>query len=184
LTDSTGSVTVSYTYDSFGNLIDSTGTSDNTYGFTGEQQFEEADNLVFLRARYYDPKIGRFISRDPILEPTQRGGYIGWPLLYLISRPQSLHPYVYANNNPIMYKDPSGLIGHTSGCVLYTACCLFSCDTYACFAQGVCMIAGNNSWSNCVRDCLLHRYQCNQSFVESNAEHVYCYAVCTAKSLF
>ncbi len=37
LTDSTGSVTVSYTYDSFGSLIASTGTSANAYGFTGEQ---------------------------------------------------------------------------------------------------------------------------------------------------
>jgi len=73
-----GSVTVSYTYDSFGNLIDSTGTSDNTYSFTGEQQFGEADNLVLLRARYYDPRVGRFISRDPILEPVRLESNFVW----------------------------------------------------------------------------------------------------------
>jgi RHS repeat-associated protein len=67
LTNSGGSVAVSYTYDSIGNLIASSGSSANPYGFTGQQQFGEADSLVFLRARYYDPKIGRFISRDPML---------------------------------------------------------------------------------------------------------------------
>jgi len=52
LTDSAGAVIVSYMYDGFGNLIASSGTSDNPYGFTGEQQFGEADDLVFLRASW------------------------------------------------------------------------------------------------------------------------------------
>ena len=69
LTDDNETVTASYTYDAFGNVIVSTGTTDNTYGFTGEQQFDEADGHVFLRARYYDSRVGRFISRDPILSP-------------------------------------------------------------------------------------------------------------------
>lgn len=46
LTNSAGSVTVTYMYDGFGNLIDSTGTSDNAYGFTGEQQFGECGRLA------------------------------------------------------------------------------------------------------------------------------------------
>jgi hypothetical protein len=52
--------------------------------------------LVFLRARYYDPGIGRFISKDP---------FPGVPSL-----PSTLHPYQYALNNPINLVDPSGEI--------------------------------------------------------------------------
>jgi RHS repeat-associated protein len=91
LTNSAGGVTVAYTYDSFGNLIASSGTVANSYGFTGESQFNEADNLVFLRARYYQPSYGRFISRDPI-------GYY-----------DSMNLYQYCGNNSINFADPLGL---------------------------------------------------------------------------
>jgi RHS repeat-associated protein len=95
-----------------GNLIDSTGTSDNTYGFTGEQQFEEADYLVFLRARYYDPRVGRFISREPLLSLDYyaiRGmdlqKFREWQK---IVKPGWLNPYVYCLNNPVNLVDPTG----------------------------------------------------------------------------
>ena len=78
-------------YDSFGKLIAITGTSDNTYGFTGEQQFEKSDNLVFLRARYYDTTVGRFISRDPI------------------EYEDGINIYAYVKSNPLNYSDPEGL---------------------------------------------------------------------------
>jgi RHS repeat-associated protein len=92
MTDATEAVVASYTYDAFGNLISSTGTTTNAYGFTGEQQFGEADNLVFLRARYYDSRVGRFISRDPI-------GY--WFHMDNL--------YSYCKNNSVNYVDLSGL---------------------------------------------------------------------------
>ena len=70
LTNSSEEVVAAYIYDGFGNLVAIFGPSfNNTYGFTGEQQFNEPDGMVFLRARYYQPSIGRFISRDLISEP-------------------------------------------------------------------------------------------------------------------
>ena len=93
LTDSTGAVTDSYTYDAFGLLRDATGATTNNYLFTGEQ-FDPHLNLYYLRARYLDPATGRFLSRDPME---------GYPL-----QPQSFYPYVYAENNPLNRFDPSG----------------------------------------------------------------------------
>jgi RHS repeat-associated protein len=114
LTNSSGAVTDSYVYDSFGNKIAGTGTSANPYGFTGEQQFNEADSLVFLRARYYKPSIGRFINRDPI---KYKGG---------------LNLYVYARNNPVTKVDPLGTSCAENWacktlCGIATAICLSGC---------------------------------------------------------
>lgn len=70
-----------------------TGSSGNTFTYTGEQVDPEA-GLVFLRARYYDPEIGRFISRD---------WFAGFE-----RRTTSINRYSYAENNPIKYIDPRG----------------------------------------------------------------------------
>jgi RHS repeat-associated protein len=93
LTDEAGAVSDTLDYDAFGNVRNRTGVADSPYGFAGEWQ-EEAEGLVFLRARFYDPETGRFLSRDP---------YAGNPY-----DPVSLHRYLYANANPIMNLDPSG----------------------------------------------------------------------------
>jgi len=104
----------------------------NSYGFTGESQFGEADDLIYLRARYYSPSIGRFISRDPILEPMQIGDNFVWVLPALISHSQSLNTYVYCQNNPVNHTDPTGemaiivigIIGFVIGIVIPVGGCL------------------------------------------------------------
>jgi RHS repeat-associated protein len=108
LTNSAGAVTVSYMYDSFGNKIAGTGTSDNAYGFTGQQQFGEADSLMFLRARYYKPSIGRFLQMDPLgMMPNGRK----WnPFNPLMRYKEGINLYAYVKNNSVNFTDPSGNI--------------------------------------------------------------------------
>ncbi len=93
LTNTSQTVTDTYDYDAFGNLVNQTGTTPNNYLYRGEQY--DADlNLYYLRARWYNPVTGRFMTRDP---------YAG--SLY---DPASLHRYNYARSNPSNYLDPSG----------------------------------------------------------------------------
>ena len=116
MTDSSEVVVASYAYDGYGSLIANTGAIANAYGFTGEQQFGEADGLVFLRARYYSPQIGRFIQPDPIgINPKGIGKLPFNPIFRYIG---GLNLYAYVRNNPLTYTDPEGLApwyGHYCG---------------------------------------------------------------------
>ncbi|HVP05850.1 MAG TPA: RHS repeat-associated core domain-containing protein [Dehalococcoidia bacterium] len=87
LTDGSGDVTDTYSYDVFGAVRASTGSTPNNWLFTGEQHDADSD-LYYLRARYYDPETGRFLSADPA-----NAGLT----------------YAYAANNPVNLRDPSGL---------------------------------------------------------------------------
>jgi RHS repeat-associated protein len=89
LTDSAGSVVRSYIYDSFGNVVQQTGSLANSYTYTA-RELDAESGLFYYRARYYDPKTGRFLQKDPII-PIKR---MNW--------------YVYVENNPINLTDPSG----------------------------------------------------------------------------
>ena len=93
LADSNGVVTESASYDSFGRTISSNLTT--RYQYTG-REYDEYTGLMFYRARFYDPQIGRFISEDPI---GFKGG-VNW--------------YAYVDNNSINFSDPLGLLkNHT-----------------------------------------------------------------------
>ncbi|MGN0691695.1 MAG: RHS repeat-associated core domain-containing protein, partial [Oscillospiraceae bacterium] len=93
LADENGVVTDTYAYDAFGNLIDSTGSTQNCYRYCGEQ-FDETTGLYYLRARYMDTSTGRFISQDTYQGDT--------------NDPVSLHKYLYCNSDPVNNVDPSG----------------------------------------------------------------------------
>ncbi len=95
LTNSTGVITDTYTYDAFGNIISRTGSSTNHFLFAGEQ-FDSEANQYYLRARYYAPGIGRFITIDPI-----EGNEM---------EPITLNKYMYGNADPVNNIDPSGKI--------------------------------------------------------------------------
>jgi RHS repeat-associated protein len=63
LSGSTGATDATRRYDAWGNILASTGTIP-AFGYTGREP--DASGLVYYRARYYDPSIGRFTQRDPI----------------------------------------------------------------------------------------------------------------------
>ena len=94
LTGASGAVTDTYYNDSFGLPLSSSGATPNDYRFAGEQ-FDADLGLEYLRARYRDPSRGRFRSSDPFQGMNED--------------PLSLHKYVYASNDPINKKDPSGM---------------------------------------------------------------------------
>jgi len=93
LTDATGAVADSYFYDAWGNTLD--GSSNhvaNPFRYTGQQL--DADGKYYLRARFYNPGTGRFLSHDPLM------GSDG--------DPASLHRYLYAEGDAVNACDPSG----------------------------------------------------------------------------
>lgn len=93
LTNGAGAGLDRYQFDGYGRTKSATGTTVNPYLFAGER-LDSGPGLYQLRARYYSPSLGRFLSRDPA------DGRL--------ASPSSLHPYLYANGDPIDYRDPSG----------------------------------------------------------------------------
>jgi len=67
LRDGDGDAIADYTYDVFGAIRAQSGSSPNEFTFTGEQV--DGTGLQYLRARYYDPAVGRFITQDPLGAP-------------------------------------------------------------------------------------------------------------------
>ena len=93
LLDESGNVTKTYEYDSFGNEVKPEKKDENPYRYCGEYYDKETEE-VYLRARYYEPSVGRFITRDT---------YTGES-----NEPLSLHLYTYCENDGVNAWDPSG----------------------------------------------------------------------------
>ncbi len=92
MSNGSGQSVASYNYDAFGAVRSATGEN-SSFRFTGQQTDDET-GLIYLRARYYDPGTGRFLSPDP---------FHG-----LADQAQSLAKYPYTQNNSATYVDPSG----------------------------------------------------------------------------
>lgn len=86
LTNSLGAPVAQVSYDAFGN---SNGSSLTRYDYTGRER-DAITGLLYYRARWYDPQVGRFISEDPI-------GLSG-----------GINQFVYVENNPILHADSQG----------------------------------------------------------------------------
>ena len=82
-----------YDYDAYGNLVASTGSTANSYLYTG-QQWDSDLGRYYLRARYYDAGRGRFATLDPA------DGSLANPI--------SLNKYLYGNADPVTFIDPTG----------------------------------------------------------------------------
>jgi RHS repeat-associated protein len=93
LTDATGTLTDTYDYDAWGNLVQATGSTPNTRLYEG-QEVDPDLGLINLRARQYSPNTGRFLTLDP--------------LMGRLLKPTSLNRYLSADADPENLWDPNG----------------------------------------------------------------------------
>jgi len=91
MTDATETVVNRYAYSPYGEVLGKDETVPQPFTYVGQYGvMAEPEGLYYMRARYYDAEVGRFISEDPV-------GFDG-----------GLHLYAYVGGNPIAYVDPSG----------------------------------------------------------------------------
>ncbi|WP_185652655.1 RHS repeat domain-containing protein, partial [Clostridium sp. DJ247] len=88
LTDILGNIVNSYSYDAFGNTLEASEQVHNRFRYSGEQ-FDSVTNQYYLRARFYNPVVGRFTQEDEY-------------------RGDGLNLYAYVGSNPVNYFDPTG----------------------------------------------------------------------------
>ena len=93
LTDKNGKVTRTYEYDSFGNEVRPDGKDENPFRYCGEYYDKETEE-IYLRARYYEPVVGWFLTRDTYTGESEE--------------PLSLHLYAYCGYDGVNMVDPSG----------------------------------------------------------------------------
>jgi RHS repeat-associated protein len=96
LTDSTGAITATYNYDSFGVPAQTNPSSPNNETFAG-YQYDQTSGLYDAGARYYDPNIGRFLSEDPLT---------------------AVNPFPYAANDPTDSVDQYGAVASAEYAIL------------------------------------------------------------------
>ncbi len=91
-TSSTGAVVETSEYEPYGQLLNR--ANDDRAGYTGHVM-DSASGLIYMQARYYDPQIGKHLSRDAVTA-------------YDSGDMRHFNAYAYANNNPYRFMDPDG----------------------------------------------------------------------------
>ncbi|WP_158217544.1 RHS repeat-associated core domain-containing protein [Lottiidibacillus patelloidae] len=147
LLDSTGTEIVSYTYDTWGQVISITGTKASTVGEKNPYRYrgyryDSETGLYYLNARYYNPEWGRMLNADSF------GGFTGELLSHNV--------YAYVLNNPVMLFDPTGYYamgitpevfgaGAPTTDGINTESVLYTIDVYLSFMPGSGLVAKGTS---------------------------------------
>lgn len=96
ITDIAGEITDTYIYGPYGELVTHTGSNDTPFLYDGRDTVStDINGLYYMRARYYNPTIKRFMSKDVLLGSINKG--------------QSLNRYSFVTGQPVFLVDPTGL---------------------------------------------------------------------------
>jgi RHS repeat-associated protein len=148
LTDVNGNITDTYTFDAYGLMISSSGTTPNNYLYCG-QQYDSDLGFYYLRARYYKPDSGRFWTMD-----TYDGSS---------EDPLSLHKYLYGADNPVNIVDPSGHDGEEEQLMTTGLIGMMQRFTFTVISRGISVVSRNPG--------LLRAFLISQAFVTITARH-------------
>ena len=116
ITDQNQNIVNSYSYDPYGTILSQSETIPQPFKYVGQHGvMREPNGFYYMRARYYDPNVGRFISEDPI---GFDGGSINlFSYVDSVGKPLTeTNLYLYTGNNPVNRKDPKGLNWHGNWC--------------------------------------------------------------------
>ena len=99
--DATGNVIHTYRYDAFGNEQNQDAVNTNPFRFAGEY-YDWETGFIYLRARFYNPVLGRFISEDPHWNIRNMQSSVA-------AKMQAANLYMFTMHNPVFWLDPTGL---------------------------------------------------------------------------
>lgn len=113
--DGSGTIIATYDYAPYGTAVASMSPAPDGPGYTGHVNDPDS-GLVYMQARYYDPGVGRFLSVDPVGPMVGNGFNFG--------------RYGYANNNPVINTDPTGMHSASEGDGFSdSTCAVYHCET-------------------------------------------------------
>ena len=138
-----------YRYDAYGNCLSVSGSNDevascNPFRYRS-YYYDDDTGLYYLNARYYNPKLRRFISPD-------NSAYLD------TGSPQGLNLYVYCGNDPVSHSDPSGRFGVLTALIIGAiagAVVGFGIATYIDYMDDNEVFNGSVPWYNYVGAALL-----------------------------